>query len=146
MRQFLLVPAMLLIWLPASAWSSSTEDDSKTIDGTWLPNEAELGGQKFPDETLKTLKLTMNDGKYTVKVGQLIDKGTIKLEPTMKPKAMDIIGAEGPNKGKTFLAIYELTGDTLRICYDLAGKKRPTEFKTVKDTQQFLVSYKREKS
>jgi len=116
------------------------------IDGTWLPVEAELGGQKFPDAVLKTLKLTMGDGKYTVMVGEQIDKGTIKLEPTTKPKAIDITGTEGPNKGKTFLAIYELTGDTLRICYDLTGKKRPTEFKTVKDTQQFLVSYKREKS
>ena len=116
------------------------------IDGTWLPVEAELGGQKFPDEVLKTLKLTMSDGKYTVKAGKQVDKGTVKLEPTAKPKAMDITGTEGPNKGKTFLAIYELKDDTLRICYDLAGKKRPTEFKTVKDTQQFLVSYKREKN
>ena len=116
------------------------------MEGTWLPVEGELGGQRFPDEVLKTIKLTMSDGKYTVKVGEQIDKGTVKLEPTTKPKAMDITGTEGPNKGKTFLAIYELTGDTLRICYDLAGKKRPTEFKTAKDTQQFLVSYKREKS
>jgi len=146
MRKILLVLVMLVLWLPASAWSSGGKEDSKMIDGTWLPVEAELGGQKFPDAVLKTLKLTMGDGKYTVMVGEQIDKGTIKLEPTTKPKAIDITGTEGPNKGKTFLAIYELTGDTLRICYDLTGKKRPTEFKTVKDTQQFLVSYKREKS
>ena len=146
MRQFVLVVVMLVFGLPAGAWSSGEKEDGKMMEGTWLPVEAELAGQKFPDEILKTLKLTMSDGKYTVKVGEQVDKGTIKLEPTAKPKAMDITGTEGPNKGKTFLAIYELTGDTLRICYDLAGKKRPTEFKTVKDTQQFLVSYKREKS
>jgi uncharacterized protein (TIGR03067 family) len=116
------------------------------MEGTWLPVEAELGGQKFPDEVLKTLKLMVSDGKYTVTVGEKIDKGTIKLEPSSKPKAMDVTGTEGPNKGKTFPAIYELTGDTLRVCYDLEGKKRPTEFKTVKDTQQFLVTYKRDKS
>ena len=59
---------------------------------------------------------------------------------------MDITGTEGPNKGKTFLAVYELDGDTLRICYDLSGKSRPTEFKTTEGTQLFLVSYKREKT
>src|SRR2546430_12590847 len=146
MKQILLVLVVLVLGLPASAWSSDEKEDSKMMEGTWLPVEGELGGQKFPEEVLKTIKLSMSDGKYTVKVGEQLDKGTVKLEPTTKPKAMDITGTEGPNKGKTFLAIYDLTGDTLRICYDLAGKKRPTEFKTVKDTQQFLVSYKREKS
>ena len=145
MRQILLVLMMLVLSLPARAGGGGEKEDSKILDGTWLPVEAELGGQKFPDEILKTLKLTMSDGKYTVNVGERVDKGTIQLDPTAKPKAIDIIGTEGPNKGKTILAIYELTGDTLRICYDLAGQKRPTEFKTVKDTQQFLVTYKREK-
>jgi uncharacterized protein (TIGR03067 family) len=58
---------------------------------------------------------------------------------------MDIEGTKGPNKGKTILAIYELKDDTLRICYDLSGKKHPKEFKTKEGTQLFLVEYKREK-
>jgi hypothetical protein len=36
-------------------------------------------------------------------------------------------------------------GDTLKICYDLSGKGRPTEFKTTEGAQLFLVTYKREK-
>ena len=59
---------------------------------------------------------------------------------------MDIISTEGPNKGKTFLAIYELDGDTLKVCYDLTGKSRPTEFKTQKGVLHFLVTYQRAKS
>ena len=145
MKQPLLVLVMLVLWLPASAWSSGVQDDNKMIEGTWLPVAAELAGKKFPDEVLKLMTLTISDGKYTVTVAKQIDQGTIKLDPAAKPKAIDITGTEGPNKGKTFPAIYELTGDTLRICYDLAGKTRPTEFKTAKDTKQFLVSYKREK-
>ena len=56
---------------------------------------------------------------------------------------MDVIGTDGPNKGKTFLAIYELEGDMLRICYDLAGKTRPTAFATEQGTKLFLVRYRR---
>ena len=42
-------------------------------------------------------------------------------------------------------AIYELNGDTLRICYDLSGSKRPTEFKTAAGTKLYLVTYNRKK-
>jgi uncharacterized protein (TIGR03067 family) len=119
--------------------------DGDTLQGTWLPATAELGGKPFPDEVRKTIKLVVKDDKYTVTVGEQADKGTVKLKPSAKPKEMDITGTDGPNKDKTILAIYDLDGDTLRVCYDLSGKGRPTEFKTKEGTQQFLVTYKREK-
>jgi uncharacterized protein (TIGR03067 family) len=111
-----------------------------------LPSSAELGGKKFPDEVRKSLKLVIKDDKYTVTAGKEgTDEGTVKLMPSATPKAMDITGAKGPNKGKTYLAIYEHTGDTLRVCYDLSGKNRPTEFKSKEGTLLFLVEYKRQK-
>jgi uncharacterized protein (TIGR03067 family) len=114
-------------------------------EGTWLAQAAELGGQKFPDDVRKAIKLVIKDDKYTVTVGKETDEGTVKLNAAAKPKEMDITGTKGPNKGKTFLAIYELDGDTLRVCYDLSGKNRPTEFKTKEGSPLFLVTYKREK-
>ncbi len=45
----------------------------------------------------------------------------------------------------SFPCIYELEGDTLRVCYDLSGKKRPGEFKTAEGTQLYLVTYTRKK-
>jgi uncharacterized protein (TIGR03067 family) len=103
------------------------------------------GGSRRTARSGKTIKLVIKDDKYTVTVGEAVDKGTAKLNPKAKPKELDITGTDGPNKGKTILAIYELDGDTLRICYDLTGKNRPTEFKTKEGTQLFLVTYKREK-
>jgi uncharacterized protein (TIGR03067 family) len=119
--------------------------DGDTIQGTWLPLTAELGGKMFPDEVCKTIKLVVKDDKYTVTVGKEVDQGSVKLNPSAKPKEIDITGTDGPNKGRTILAIYERDGDTLRVCYDLTGKSRPTEFKTKAGTQLFLVTYKREK-
>lgn len=52
------------------------------------------------------------------------------MDPGNKPKAIDISGTEGPNASKTILAISELDGDTLRVCYGLRGAPRPTEFKS----------------
>lgn len=121
---------------------SPVEDDAKMIEGDWVPVSFELSGKKLPEAVFKDTRLILNDGHYTYQN----DQGTYKLVPVEKFKAMDITGIDGPNKGKTFPAIYELTGDTLRICYDLEGKTRPSEFSTQTGTKQFLASYKRAKS
>ena len=112
--------------------------EGENIDGVWLPGSAELAGKKLPDEVLMTIKLEVKEGKYTVTVGATVDRGTIKLNREAKPREVDITGSKGPSKDKTILAIFERDGDTLRICYDLSGKARPTEFKTKEGTKQFF--------
>ncbi len=137
--------ALNLVLSFSSAARGADAKDGDALQGTWLPSAAELAGEKFSDEVRKTIKLAIKDDNYTVTVGTKVDKGTVKLNPKALPKALDITGIDGPNKGKTILAIYERDGDTLRVCYDLSGKSRPAEFKTKADTQLFLVTYKREK-
>jgi uncharacterized protein (TIGR03067 family) len=85
------------------------------------------------------------NGKYEVFVGEEPDRGTDTLDSTTTPKSMTIIGTAGPNIGRTFPAIFELKGDTLRICYDLSGAKHPTEFKSIAGTRLYLVTYNRKK-
>jgi uncharacterized protein (TIGR03067 family) len=135
---------MAVLSLSVASRGDDAKEEGKKMDGTWLPKSAELGGKAFPEETLKMMKLVIKGDTYTVTVGTMPDKGTVKRDTSAKPKAMDVTGTEGPNKGKTFPAIYELDGDTLKVCYNLGGKERPTEFKTKEGTQLFLVTYKRE--
>jgi uncharacterized protein (TIGR03067 family) len=134
-----------ILFLTPCVRCGEDKDEVKLMEGNWTPTVAELAGKKFPDEVLKTMKLIVKNDQYTVKVGEIIDKGTVKLDSTKKPKEIDIVGTDGPNKGKTFLAIYEIDKDSLKVCYDLSGKARPTEFKTKPDTSLFLVTYSREK-
>jgi uncharacterized protein (TIGR03067 family) len=143
LRQSIVAFTLMLTFSLAGRSGDGKEDDGN--QGTWIPTKAELGGKAFPDEVTKTIKLEIKDDKYTVTVGKQVDKGTVKLNKTAKPKELDIAGTEGPNKGKTILGIYERDGDTLRVCYDLGGKNRPTEFKTTEGTQQLLITYKKEK-
>ena len=114
---------------------------ASTLAGTWQAIEAELGGKPFPADTVRSIKLILSAHDY--QVGN--DFGTYEFDPTATPAAMTIRGTKGPNEGKTMLAIYELSGDTLRICYDLMGQKRPTAFATEAGTRQFLVRYKESK-
>jgi uncharacterized protein (TIGR03067 family) len=120
-------------------------DDQKTLQGDWIAVKAELAGKPMPDAVLKTISLELLKNEYEVLVAGKPDKGTWTIDPATKPKSMKITGVKGPNAGKTFPAIYELGADTLRICYDLSGKKLPTEFKTKADTKLYLVTYQRKK-
>jgi len=123
--------------------AGSPDDDAKAVQGNWKPVKAELAGQPMTDAVLKSISLKLDNGKYEVFVGGEPDRGTYTLDSATKPKSMTITGAAGPNRGKTFPAIYELKGDTLRICYDLAGAKRPIEFKSLAGTRLYLVTYNR---
>ena len=127
------------------AFAGGAPDDAKTVQGSWKPAKAELGGQPMTDTVLKSINLKLDNGKYEVLVGTQSDKGTYTLDAAAKPKGMTITGTAGPNNGKTFPAIYEIKGDTLRICYDLSGEKRPTEFKSLAGTQLYLATYNRQK-
>jgi uncharacterized protein (TIGR03067 family) len=119
--------------------------DAQAIQGSWTPIKAELSGQPMAEAVLKTITLKLTDGKYEVHVGAQPDNGTYTLDETTKPKGITVTGTDGPNRGRTLPAIYELKGDTLRICYDLSGAKRPAEFKSVAGTRLYLVTYNRKK-
>lgn len=115
------------------------------LDGSWKPTDAVMGGQPFPPPIVAAMSLTVSGGgtAYRVQVGPQLDVGTIRLDEGASPAAMDITGVEGPNAGRTIPAIYELQGDTLRICYDLSGQGRPTAFASAAGTMHFLVNYAR---
>lgn len=130
----------------AGCCSQLYAEDKKPADklsGKWQPTSMQLGETKVPAEQLGKTTLVIDGDKYSVTAGGTVDKGTLKLDTAAKPKAMDITGTDGPNKGKTLLAIYELDGDKLTVCYALEGK-RPTEFKSTSD-KVLLVSYQRKK-
>jgi len=143
MARFLCV--CILTAAPLMAFSADEISDEKAMQGTWVPVKAELSGQPWTEEQLRVIVLKLKDGQYEVSVAGKVDRGAYTLDPKSTPKAMTITGAEGPNKGKTFLCIYEISGDTLRVCYDLSGQKTPTDFATAKGTLLYLVTYTRKK-
>jgi uncharacterized protein (TIGR03067 family) len=127
-----------------SVRGDATADDWKKLAGTWRVEAATLNGADAT-ATLKAAVLTIEEGKYKLFLGNT-DAGTLAIDPGKKPKAMTITGTDGPNKGKTIPAIYEIDGDTLKICYTLGGgKDAPTEFQSTAENKALFVTYKRDK-
>jgi uncharacterized protein (TIGR03067 family) len=133
----------LTVGASLNVFAADSPDDGKAVQGKWKPTKAELAGQPMTDAVLKVISLKLDNGKYEVFVGDEPDRGTYTVDSTTHPKSMTVTGTDGVNRGKTFPAIYELNGDTLRICYDLSGAKRPTEFKSLAGTKLYLVTYNR---
>ena len=133
---------VILLCGPTAA--EEKKDDAKAMNGLWNVEKATFRGTDATD-AFKEAKLTITDGKYSVEFSGQTDEGTLKLDATKKPKTMDVLCTEGPNKGKTFPSIYELDGDTLKICYTLEGKDRPAGFESKEGTETLLVTYKRAK-
>lgn len=118
----------------------------KGADGSWVLVGMEQDGKKLPAEAIDKLKmtLTIKGEKFTITMdGKVIDKGTSKFDDTKKPVTVDIKSEDGPNAGKTILAIVVVDGDSMKACYDLDGKTRPKEFSTTEGSGHVLILYKR---
>ncbi|HQZ64328.1 MAG TPA: thermonuclease family protein [Planctomycetaceae bacterium] len=114
-------------------------------DGTWHPVTAVLGGQELSKEIRDGIVLKLTEDQYDVRVNGRPDKGTCVRDTSTTPHRMTISGTEGPNKGKTLLAIFEMPeADKMRVCYDLGGKAFPTAFKSEHGTTNYLVEYRKE--
>jgi uncharacterized protein (TIGR03067 family) len=128
----------------------ATKAEMKKMEGTWTIEKVVRPGESPPAEELKQLKLEIKGDTRVVKRGdEVIVKSTFKIDPKASPKAIDLTVTEGPDeiKGKTMYGIYELDGDTFKVCLALEGKDRPNkmeggegavlqEFKRVKDDKK----------
>jgi uncharacterized protein (TIGR03067 family) len=134
---------LLLACTLALASTGVVADDKaewKALDGTWTVEKMLMNGT---DQTalLKDGSLVIDSGKYTFTVKGTADKGTIALNATKK--TMDITGSEGVNKGKTYLALYEVKEGVLTVAYGLDEKTRPAKLDSSKDSNIMLVTYKK---
>lgn len=74
--------------------------------------------------------------------------GIFKLDPAQRPKAIDMLVHEGPERHqwKTSLGIYALTGDVLRWCPNEPGRKdRLQEFPAEDHPEYYCTLFQREK-
>jgi len=140
--------ALLTAAVAALAVAAAPADaDRAALRGTWVIEAATLEGRDHADD-FRGMKLVLDGDRYTIDFGKNTDKGTFTLDPTKTPKRIDVRSAEGPFKGKTLPGIYELKGDTLRLCLEADGKadKRPTAFEAPGTTRNMLLTYRREKA
>jgi uncharacterized protein (TIGR03067 family) len=121
--------------------------DFEALTGTWTVVAAVRDGKKLSEAEIQGIAFTIErTGRAVVKRNeQVIFEGIISIDPTRNPKTEDVTQtSEGENKGKTVLSIYEINGDTLKICSAAGpGKERPVEFSSKPGSGYFLREFRR---
>jgi uncharacterized protein (TIGR03067 family) len=124
---------------------AADEGKKVTTDGDWEVVSVVANGEERPASAEKTV-VTLKEGKFAVtQGGKAVRKGTYKENPKAKPMALDITQGDGPNKGKEAPAIYEVKGDTYRICLAAPGQPRGWAFESKEGSGHMLITYKRVK-
>jgi uncharacterized protein (TIGR03067 family) len=98
---------------------NSSASDLDDIQGTWNLYAAPK----------LIAKLTITNNKYTYRVINYTDAGTIVLDPSKDPKHIDFVISQGQYRGKTRRGIYKFVDSKLILCVAAPDKDRPSEFK-----------------
>ncbi|HWY88277.1 MAG TPA: TIGR03067 domain-containing protein [Gemmataceae bacterium] len=131
-----------------AAKDKAIKKDRQQYVGTWRVTSLEVNGNKSADEDAKKITVVNSaDGAWSIRVdGNEISKGTSTIDPTKKPKTINFTPSVGLETGQEYLGIYEITGNTRKLCFAPPGNDRPADFSSMPGSERFLVSFEREKS
>jgi uncharacterized protein (TIGR03067 family) len=115
--------------LPAGdARRRAREAELGRFQGTWKFVSIEAEGDRAFQDDLVSITVVIQGDRFTLSNGPTITRGVLTVDPAARPKTMDVVFSEGPQRGTTAQGIYELDGDLLKLCNGPPDKKRPTRF------------------
>jgi uncharacterized protein (TIGR03067 family) len=103
--------------------------DVEALQGTWSIAALELDGQPMAAIPAGAC-IIVKGARFTTEGMGAEFAGEMTLDASAKPKTFDLKFTTGPEKGNTSLAIYELDGDSWKMCLTTRGGKRPAKFAT----------------
>lgn len=110
------------------------QEELERFRGEWRQIGYERDGVKEPldEEHGWEPRTTFTDSEFVVTLadGSIPIRGTYRIDPAQRPKAVDWTDTIGEDAGQTLLAIYSLEEDVLTFCAAYPGLDRPTEFRT----------------
>jgi uncharacterized protein (TIGR03067 family) len=120
----------------------NTRQQLAPLQGTWTLTS--IDGRSAADAGMKG-ELVIKGSAYEVIVNGAVDEsGTIRLDRSKKPAAIDLVIAKGSSAGKTQLGIVEIGTDTLKFHLATPGATtRPVNFDAIPDHDVVVVTKKK---
>jgi uncharacterized protein (TIGR03067 family) len=141
-----------MCWLILGSWlipafAQAAEEAQKKLQGSWTATKAERDGKAADDVVGNRLSFTGNRFQIQSKEGKPLYAGTVRVNPSAKPAAIDFEHTEGALKGKVWKGIYALDGDTLTTCDNAPNldKARPAAFEAKSGSGYVLITFKHSK-
>jgi uncharacterized protein (TIGR03067 family) len=116
--------------------------DLQDLQGTWQMDSFEDAKKTRVDPRPRTLffgatAALFRDGN------RVLMGGVVSIATGKTPRRLDIAVKQGERQGGTMLGIYELKGDSLKVCFDPEGDSRPAAFAAKAGTSHFVAVYRR---
>ena len=117
------------------------------LQGAWIATSAEHEGKAADEVVGHKLSFAGNSFQIESKDGKALYAGTVRMDPSAKPPAIDFDHREGALSGKAWKGIYAVNGDTLTICDNAPNleKGRPSAFEAGSGSGYVVVTFKRAK-
>jgi uncharacterized protein (TIGR03067 family) len=145
-RLALLMFGLTLTAGPTVAGNEASKEDLKKLAGKWKTVTIIHNGAPLKLEPGKGLTWVFSGNKlHYTGPGAPDGYDEITLDASKKPKTMDSRVVRKGEPDKHHKAIYELEGDRLKLCVDIADKGRPTEFESTPGSGRRLLTLERVK-
>ena len=128
--------------------TSTIAEDHDKLQGTWKMDRATFNGQAIT----KDIRWVFDGDHMTIMSnGQETLRSEFQLGTGQSPNTIHIKylnnGLENLGvTGGSYTGIYKLSGDKLRVCYDLTGLEYPKNFDAPKGTGRISEEFTREKT
>ncbi|MBV07724.1 MAG: hypothetical protein CMN21_00735, partial [Rubinisphaera sp.] len=101
------------------------DDDQPLLQGTWrvvfVEDSGRTGTPQMPDGQQVEIEFIFADNKLTTVMPDRTSVATFQLNPSTSPKSIDVT-----ENGRTKPGIYDIEGDSLRVCFSEFTDERPT--------------------
>jgi uncharacterized protein (TIGR03067 family) len=114
-------------------------EDIELLQGTWSVKSLEIDEREMPTSMLANASILVEGNRF-ISLGMGAEyEGTLELGPSTTPAELNMKFDGGPEKGNVNRGIYELDGDTWKICIATTGSVRPTVFSSRPAGSGFVV-------
>src|SRR5438876_666076 len=97
--------ALVLLVIAADAPSDAAKKDLAAMQGTWTLVALEVNGRLVPEDKIKDTVVVIKANQYITKIKDKTFPTSFTLDPSKKPKAIDMVFLEGEKKDKVLKGI-----------------------------------------
>jgi uncharacterized protein (TIGR03067 family) len=117
-------------------------DDARAWQGAWRMVSTTYDGEPQPGD----MEWIVDGDHYTIRLNGQSHEDPYTFTLDTSRKRIDVFHHETPpgTSGGSLKGIYEINGDSLKVCYDLTGQQYPQSFSANRGSRQVLYVFRHE--
>jgi uncharacterized protein (TIGR03067 family) len=117
-------------------------DDTRSWQGTWKLVSCTANGES----QMADMQWIVNGDRYTIRLDRKSGEDPYPFKLDAKQKHIDVNHHDTPKGtyGGHLKGIYDVQGNSLKVCYDLKGQHYPKSFDAGRGSGQVMYQFQRE--